>query len=29
VMGGILKIFNIKSPTELKVNTEKFSLPNF
>ena len=29
VMGGILKIFNIKSPTELKVNTEKSLLPDF
>ena len=29
VMGGILKVFNIKSPTVLKVNKEKSLLPDF
>jgi len=29
VMGGILKLFNMASPTEIKVKSEKSSLPDF
>ena len=29
VMGGILKLFNVSSPTEDKVKSEKSLLPDF
>ena len=29
VMGGILKLFNVSSPTEVKVKSEKSLLPDF